>query len=148
MIWCSTTPEKGTYFKSCIAQRLYSYKTHVKELCSCHFVVFHPQSNNQCWTVIPVQYSLGTLGPTIWLDPPLVFERDIALTTMSHISWGIPPCDLWSGKTDQVLLPSCFFARSIIHVGLGFMNDGDLLKSSIQLPKDTALAPRSPQRPE
>lgn len=55
-----------------------------------------------------------------------------------------PPSDLWSGKTDELLLPPCFFARSILHVGVCFMNDGDLLKPSIQLPKDTALAPIAP----
>lgn len=52
-----------------------------------------------------------------------------------------PPSDLWSGKTDELLLPPCFFARSILHVGVCFMNDGDLLKPSIQLPKDAAPGP-------
>lgn len=61
---------------------------------------------------------------------------------------GTPPSDLWLGKTDELLLPPCFFARSILHVGVRFMNDGDLLKSSIQLPKDTALAPIVPTRQE
>lgn len=56
--------------------------------------------------------------------------------------------DLWSGKTDELLLPPCFFARSILHVGVRFMNDGDLLKPSIQLPKDTALASIAPTRQE
>ena len=59
---------------------------------------------------------------------------------------GAPPSDLWPGKTDELLLPPRFFARSILHVGVRFMNDGDLLKSSIQLPKDTALAPNVPTR--
>lgn len=61
---------------------------------------------------------------------------------------GTPPSDLWSGKTDELLLPPCFFARSILHVGARFMNDGDLLKPSIQLPKDTAVAPIAPTRQE
>lgn len=56
--------------------------------------------------------------------------------------------DLCSGKTDELLLPPCFFARSILHVGVRFMNDGDLLKPSIQLPKDTALASIAPTRQE
>lgn len=61
---------------------------------------------------------------------------------------GAPPSDLWSEKTDELLLPPRFFVRSILHVGVRFMNDGDLLKSSIQLPKDTALAPIVPTRQE
>lgn len=66
-----------------------------------------------------------------------------------HLSLGgTPQSDLWSGKTDELLLPPCFFARSILHVGVCFMNDGDLLKPSIQLPKDTALAPVAPTRQE
>lgn len=56
--------------------------------------------------------------------------------------------DLWSGKTDELLLPPGFFARSILHVGVGFMNDGDLLKSSIQLPERSALASTAPTRQE
>lgn len=61
---------------------------------------------------------------------------------------GTPRSDLWLGKTDELLLPPCFFARSILHVGVCFMNDGDLLKPSIQLPKDTAPAPIAPTNQE
>lgn len=77
-------------------------------------------------------------------------STDNGVTSSLPSRWGGggPQSDLWSGKTDELLLPPRFFARSILHVGLLFMNDGDLLKSSIQLPKDTALAPIVPTRQE
>lgn len=95
-----------------------------------------------------VHISLDTLGPLYereFLPCPFCCPRGPLHWQWCHLSpRGTPPSDLWSGKTDELLLPPCFFARSILHVGVGFMNDGDLLKPSIQLPKDTALAPIAP----
>lgn len=80
--------------------------------------------------------------------PSVVREDCCADNGVTSPPGGTPPSDLWSGKTDELLLPPCFFARSILHVGVCFMNDGDLLKPSIQLPKDTAVAPIAPTRQE
>lgn len=96
--------------------------------------------------------SLDTLEPPYergFLPCPFCCPRGPLHWQWCHLSpGGTPPSDLWSGKTDELLLPPCFFARSILHVGVCFMNDGDLLKLSIQLPKDRALVPIAPTRQE
>lgn len=95
------------------------------------------------WTLLEPPYERG------FLPCPFSCPRGPLHWQWCHFSpGGTSPSDLWSGKTDELLLPPCFFARSILHVGVRFMNDGDLLKPSIQLPKDTALAPIAPTRPE
>lgn len=95
------------------------------------------------WTLLEPPHERGLL------PCPFCCPRGPPHWQWCHLSpGGTPPSDLWSGKTDELLLPPCFFARSILHVGVRFMNDGDLLKPSIQLPKDTALAPIAPTRQE
>lgn len=117
------------------------------ELLSCYYLHRRQYVNQNA-----VHISPDTLGPPYeweFLPCPFCCPRGPLHWQWCHLfPGGTPPSDLWLGKTDELLLPPCFFARSILHVGVCFMNDGDLLKPSIQLPKDTALAPIAPTRQE